>query len=60
MTPCLCTPSLAAELRKQYRSSAPDHAAGIALLAAERHGLEFREWVLVAPTWRGPFPTMAR
>jgi hypothetical protein len=29
------------------------------LLAAERHGLTFREWVLVAPTWRGPLPTMA-
>ena len=39
---------------------AAGHAAGIALLAAERHGLAFREWVLVAPTWRGPFPTMAR
>lgn len=38
---------------------AAGHAAGIALLAAERHGLAFREWVLVAPTWRGPFPTMA-
>ena len=36
------------------------HGAGIALLAAERHGLQFREWVLVAPTWRGPLPTMAR
>lgn len=39
---------------------AAGHAAGIALSAAERHGLAFREWVLVAPTWRGPFPTMAR
>jgi len=39
---------------------AAGHAASIALLAAERHGLVFREWVLVAPTWRGPFPTMAR
>ncbi|MEA5416897.1 alpha/beta fold hydrolase [Synechococcus sp. BA-132 BA5] len=39
---------------------AAGHAAGIALLAAQRHGLEFREWVLVAPTWRGPFPTMAQ
>lgn len=39
---------------------AAGHGAGIALLAAERHGLAFREWVLVAPTWRGPFPTMAR
>ncbi len=39
---------------------AAGHAAGIALLAAQRHGLAFREWVLVAPTWRGPFPTMAR
>jgi pimeloyl-ACP methyl ester carboxylesterase len=38
---------------------AAGHAAGIALLAAERHGLAFRDWVLVAPTWRGPFPTMA-
>ncbi|QNI70927.1 alpha/beta fold hydrolase [Cyanobium sp. NS01] len=38
---------------------AAGHAAGIALLAAEHHGLEFREWVLVAPTWRGPLPTMA-
>ena len=38
---------------------AAGHAAGIALLAAERHGLAAREWVLVAPTWRGPFPTMA-
>jgi pimeloyl-ACP methyl ester carboxylesterase len=38
---------------------AAGHAAGIALLAAERHGLAFREWMLVAPTWRGPFPTMA-
>jgi pimeloyl-ACP methyl ester carboxylesterase len=38
---------------------AAGHAAGIALLAAERHGLTFRDWVLVAPTWRGPFPTMA-
>lgn len=39
---------------------AAGHAAGIALLGAERHGLAFRDWVLVAPTWRGPFPTMAR
>ncbi len=39
---------------------AAGHAAGIALLDAERHGLRFRDWVLVAPTWRGPFPTMAR
>lgn len=39
---------------------AAGHAASIALLAAERHGLRFRSWVLVAPTWRGPFPTMAR
>ena len=39
---------------------AAGHAAGIALLAAQQHGLAFREWVLVAPTWRGPFPTMAR
>jgi pimeloyl-ACP methyl ester carboxylesterase len=38
---------------------AAGHAAGIALLASERHGLAFREWVLVAPTWRGPLPTMA-
>ena len=38
---------------------AAGHAAGIALLAAERHGLTFSDWVLVAPTWRGPFPTMA-
>ena len=38
---------------------AAGHAAGIALLAAERHGLTFGDWVLVAPTWRGPFPTMA-
>lgn len=38
---------------------AAGHAAGIALLAGERHGLAFREWVLVAPTWRGPLPTMA-
>ncbi|MFM7314894.1 MAG: alpha/beta fold hydrolase [Cyanobium sp.] len=39
---------------------AAGHAAGIALLAAERRGVAFRDWVLVAPTWRGPFPTMAR
>jgi len=39
---------------------AAGHAAGIALLAAERHGLAMREWVLVAPTWRGPLPTMVR
>ncbi|NDC34814.1 MAG: alpha/beta hydrolase [Synechococcaceae bacterium WB9_2_112] len=38
---------------------AAGHAAGIALRAAQRHGLAFREWVLVAPTWRGPLPTMA-
>ena len=38
---------------------AAGHAAGIALLSAERHGLAFRDWILVAPTWRGPFPTMA-
>lgn len=38
---------------------AAGHAASIALLASERHGLVFREWVLVAPTWRGPLPTMA-
>ena len=38
---------------------AAGHAAGIALLAAERYGLAFRAWILVAPTWRGPFPTMA-
>lgn len=38
---------------------AAGHAAGIALLASERHGLAFRDWVLVAPTWRGPLPTMA-
>ena len=38
---------------------AAGHAAGIALLAAERFALTFRDWVLVAPTWRGPFPTMA-
>jgi pimeloyl-ACP methyl ester carboxylesterase len=42
------------------RLIAAGHAAGIALRAAERQGLAFREWVLVAPTWRGPFPTMAR
>ncbi|NDC36139.1 MAG: alpha/beta fold hydrolase, partial [Synechococcaceae bacterium WB9_2_112] len=38
---------------------AAGHAAGIALLASERHGLAFRDWVLVAPTWRGPLLTMA-
>lgn len=38
---------------------AAGHAAGIALHAADAHGLTFREWVLVAPTWRGPLPTMA-
>ena len=38
---------------------AAGHAASIALLAAERHDLAFRDWVLVAPTWRGPLPTMA-
>lgn len=38
---------------------AAGHAAGIALLASRRLGLAFREWVLVAPTWRGPLPTMA-
>ena len=38
---------------------AAGHAAGIALLAAERYGLAFRDWILVAPTWRGPLPTMA-
>jgi pimeloyl-ACP methyl ester carboxylesterase len=38
---------------------ASGHAAGIALLAAARQGLAFRDWILVAPTWRGPFPTMA-
>lgn len=38
---------------------AAGHAASIALLASERHGLAFRDWVLVAPTWRGPLPTMA-
>lgn len=38
---------------------AAGHAASIALLASERHGLAFREWVFVAPTWRGPLPTMA-
>ncbi|MEB3332547.1 MAG: alpha/beta hydrolase [Synechococcaceae cyanobacterium] len=39
---------------------AAGHAAGIALLAEQRHGLPMREWLLVAPTWRGPLPTMAR
>ncbi len=39
---------------------AAGHGAGIALLAAQSQGLSFREWVLVAPTWRGPLPTMAR
>ncbi len=39
---------------------AAGHAAGIALLASQRHDLAMREWVLVAPTWRGPFPTMAK
>jgi pimeloyl-ACP methyl ester carboxylesterase len=39
---------------------AAGHGAGIALLAAQSQGLAFREWVLVAPTWRGPLPTMAR
>jgi pimeloyl-ACP methyl ester carboxylesterase len=38
---------------------AAGHAAGIALLAAQSHGLAFRGWSLVAPTWRGPLPTMA-
>ena len=38
---------------------AAGHAAGISLFSAHRHGLSFREWTLVAPTWRGPFPTMA-
>lgn len=38
---------------------AAGHAAGIAILSSQRHGLSFREWTLVAPTWRGPFPTMA-
>lgn len=38
---------------------AAGHAGAIALLAAQRHGLAFREWLLVAPTWRGPLPTMA-
>ncbi len=38
---------------------AAGHGAGIALRAAQRHGLAFRDWVLVAPTWRGPLPTMA-
>jgi pimeloyl-ACP methyl ester carboxylesterase len=38
---------------------AAGHAASIALLASERHGLAFRDWVLVAPTWRGQLPTMA-
>ncbi len=37
---------------------AAGHGAGIALLAATR-GLQTREWVVVGPTWRGPFPTMA-
>lgn len=37
---------------------AAGHGAGIALLAATR-GLQAREWVVVAPTWRGPLPTMA-
>jgi pimeloyl-ACP methyl ester carboxylesterase len=43
-----------------YGLIAAGQAAGIALLASERHGLAFRDWVLLAPTWRGPFPTMAR
>ena len=34
-------------------------AAWMIASAAERHGLAFREWMLVAPSWRGPFPTMA-
>ncbi len=38
---------------------AAGHAAGIALLGAQLDGLTFREWVLVAPTWRGPLPTMS-
>ena len=38
---------------------AAGHAAGIALLASERYELSFDDWILVAPTWRGPFPTMA-
>lgn len=38
---------------------AAGHGAGLALRSAQRHGLSVREWVLVAPTWRGPLPTMA-
>ncbi len=39
---------------------AAGNADSIALLSAERHGSVFQDWLLVAPTWRGPFPTMAR
>jgi pimeloyl-ACP methyl ester carboxylesterase len=38
---------------------AAGHAAGVALLAHQRFALGWREMVAVAPTWRGPLPTMA-
>ncbi|KEF40729.1 MAG: hypothetical protein ER33_15425 [Cyanobium sp. CACIAM 14] len=62
------TPEVLADFLRDFRRDrcpadcgliAAGHGAGLALLAAERHGLQFREWLLVAPTWRGPLPTMA-
>ena len=61
------TPEIYAQfLAAVLRDVAPDaetivaagHAAGYVLRHAARRGLDASRLVLVAPTWRGPFPTM--
>jgi pimeloyl-ACP methyl ester carboxylesterase len=49
---------LDAVLRPVYAVIATGHAATFALLHAYAHPRSFNRLVLIAPTWRGPLPTM--
>ena len=42
----------------QIRLIAAGHSASIALSIANEHSHQWKQLVLVAPTWRGPLPTM--
>jgi pimeloyl-ACP methyl ester carboxylesterase len=46
--------------RKPHAVIAAGHAAGYALAHGSGHANAFRSLVLLAPTWRGPLPTMMK
>jgi hypothetical protein len=57
-SPSSCNPSQSELKRRSFPVIACGHAAGYAIDLEARQPGTFTHLVLIAPTWRGPLPTM--